>query len=157
MGSDRQKFVPQPNTPSPLGSSAYQASSNIGLNTNVAPAPAAAADVSLALSAPLTSRTGGRFRVAGHLSGAATAADQVTATLETNVNGAGFTAVATQLIQVSAAAGARFAVAFDFITAAVTKGQTIDARIRCVDATGNNITAGTTSGQVHINAQEIPA
>lgn len=150
------RFQFQPGDRQVRSRTAYAALTNLVVNTNVAPAPPVAADVALALPS-LTSRTGGRFRVAAFMSGTATAADQITATLEVSINGAGYTAIGTQLLQVSAAAGARFAVEFNMMTAAVPVGQTMDARIRCVDTTGNNITAGASSGQVHINAEEIPA
>lgn len=154
MGNARQQFVPQPENRSPrFGQSAYEASQNYATATN-AGGLGPAADVAETLAAPLTSRTGGRFRIAGSISGTATAADQVTATIEADINGGGFLAIATQILQVSAAAGTRFSAGFDALTVAVPIGQTINVRVRAVDTTGNNITVA--AGQATVNAQELP-
>lgn len=148
----RHGFVPQPEEQGKrFGQSAYEALSNYVSNIEIA--NVGAIDYTL-VSPILTTRTGGRLRISGSVSGSATAADQITATIELNI-GAGYVALATQLEQASAVPGARFGACFDVLSAPVVAGTAVSARIRALDVTGNAITIDPT--QATISIQELPA
>lgn len=153
----RRLYSPEPPYPIPRnGNTSYLALSNLSARANAAGGnPLPASDEAFEIVAPLTSRTGGRFRCSGSVYGTTTAGDVVRCAMEVAINGGAWQVIA--IAEMLADASGRFSASFDAFSPVVPLGQTIWVRVHFENLAFHAITANVAEAQVVVSAQEQPA